>query len=261
MDLGLQGKTAVVTGASRGIGLATAQALAAEGAQVVGVARTVTAEMKEACALVVSADLSGADGVQECADVVLEAFGRVDVLVNNVGGGDAPTLAPFVELTDDHWDEMFQLNLFAAVRLTRALVPSMIAAGGGSIVNVSSIGAWKPEGPPLAYNVSKAALRAFGIGLAGELGQHGIRVRNATPGPTRTAVWEGDRSLGAELARVTGAPQEAIVAGVPAQFGMATGRLVEPAEVASLIVYLASPRADSITGSDHLVDGGAIRLL
>jgi NAD(P)-dependent dehydrogenase (short-subunit alcohol dehydrogenase family) len=261
MELGLDGKIAVVTGAGRGIGLATAQALRDEGVTVVGAARHVTPELKESCALTVSADLSVPGGVRELADAATSTFGHIDLLVNNVGGGDTPTLAGFLELTEEHWAQMFQLNLFAAVRVTRAVLPAMIAAGGGAIVNVSSIGAWRPEGPPLAYNVAKAALRAFGTGLAAELAPHRIRVTTATPGPTRTAVWEGGTSLGAEIARATGAPQEAVIAGVPEQFGMLTGRLVEPREVASLIAYLLSEVAGSITGTDYRIDGGSIRVI
>lgn len=119
-------------------------------------------------------------------------------------------------------------------------------------MNVSSIGDWKPEGPPLAYNVAKAALKAFGRGLATELGPQGVRVLTVTPGPTRTAMW-------GQMAAATGLPEEVIVAHVPEQMGMVTGRITEPDEVAALITYLASPRAGNITGSDHLIDGGAIR--
>jgi NAD(P)-dependent dehydrogenase (short-subunit alcohol dehydrogenase family) len=258
MQLELSGKTAIVTGASRGIGLATVQALRAEGVQVVGAARKPTPELEATGALAVPVDLATREGAQFLVDETVRAFGGVDLLVNNVGGGDLLGLAGFADLDDDAWADAFEINLFATVRVTRAALPWLVR-DGGAVVNVSSIGAWRPEGPPLAYNVAKAALKAFGRGLATELGPSGVRVVTVSPGPTRTSMWEGDSGLGAQLAAALGAPQDAIVAGAPEQIGMVTGRLAEPAEVADLISYLLSPRAASITGSDHLIDGGAIR--
>ncbi|NEA32586.1 SDR family oxidoreductase [Streptomyces sp. SID13031] len=258
MQLELSGKTAIVTGASRGIGLATVRALRAEGVQVVGAARKPTPELEETGAIAVPVDLGTRAGAQFLIDEAVRAFGGADLLVNNLGGGDLLTLAGFADLDDDAWADAFEINLFATVRVTRAALPWLVR-DGGAVVNVSSIGAWRPEGPPLAYNVAKAALKAFGRGLATELGPSGVRVVTVSPGPTRTSMWEGDSGLGAQLAAAVGAPQEAIVAGAPEQVGMVTGRLAEPAEVADLISYLLSPRAASITGSDHLIDGGAIR--
>ena len=259
MQLELSGKTAIVTGASRGIGLATVQALRAEGVRVVGAARKPTPELEETGAYAVPVDLGTRDGAQHLVDEAVRVYGGVDLLVNNLGGGDRLNLAGFADLDDDAWADAFDINLFATVRVTRAALPWLVAGGGGAVVNVSSIGAWRPEGPPLAYNVAKAALKAFGRGLATELGPSGVRVVTVSPGPTRTAMWEGDSGLGAQLATALGAPQEMIVAGAPDQMGMVTGRMAEPAEVADLISYLLSPRAANITGSDHLIDGGAIR--
>jgi NAD(P)-dependent dehydrogenase (short-subunit alcohol dehydrogenase family) len=258
MQLELSGKTAIVTGASRGIGLATVKALRAEGVQVVGAARKPTPELEDTGALAVPVDLGTRDGAQFLVDETVRAFGGVDLLVNNLGGGDNLSLTGFADLDDDAWADAFEINLFATVRVTRAALPWLVR-DGGAVVNVSSIGAWRPEGPPLAYNVAKAALKAFGRGLATELGPSKVRVVTVSPGPTRTSMWEGDSGLGAQLAAALGAPQDAIVAGAPEQMGMVTGRLAEPAEVADLISYLLSPRAASITGSDHLIDGGAIR--
>ncbi len=146
----------------------------------------------------------------------------------------------------------------SAVRTTRAAL-AHLAAARGAMVNVSSIGARRPEGPPLAYNVAKAALTAFGRGLATELGPMGVRVNTVSPGPTRTAMWQSETGLGGQLAAALGTSVDAVVAGAPAQVGMVTGRMSEPEEVADLIAYLLSPRAANITGADHLVDGGAIR--
>jgi len=248
MDLGLDGKVAIVTGASRGIGLATVRA--AEGVRVVGAARTPTPELEAVAASAVAVDLATPDGAVALMESVLREHGGVDLLVNNAGGGDL-TLDGFLDLTDVAWAGAIDLNLMAAVRVTRAALPSLIDRRG-AVVNVSSIGARRPEGPPLAYNVAKAALTAFGRGLAAEMGPRGVRVLTVTPGPVRTAMWEG-------MSAATGVPLEDVIDGVPQQLGMVTGRMAEPDEVGSLIAYLLSDRAANITGSDHLIDGGAIR--
>lgn len=252
MDLNLSGKVAVVTGASRGIGLATVRTLVAEGVQVVGAARHPTDELIATGAFMVPVDLSTPDGATVLVRAAVGECGGVDLLVNNAGGGDDLNLAGFLDVPDEAWQAALDLNLLAAVRVTRAALPSMIERQG-VILNVSSIGAWKPEGPPLAYNVAKAALKAFGRGLATEVGPLGVRVVTVTPGPVRTAMWEE------QMAMATGISAEAIVASVPQQMGMVTGRMSEPEEVASLISFLLSERAENITGSDHLIDGGAIR--
>ncbi len=250
MDLNLAGKTALVTGASRGIGLAVVRALIAEGVTVVGAARHATDELSATGATVVPVDLSHPTGGADLVAAAVAEVGGIDLLVNNAGGGDM-TLNGFADLSDSEWSRTFDLNLFAAVRVTREALPSLVERGG-VVINVSSIGAWKPEGPPLAYNVAKAALKAFGRGLATELGPQGVRILTVTPGPTRTAMWK-------QMSQFTGAPLEAVVAGIPQQLGMVTGRMSEPNEVADLIAFLLSPRASNITGSDHLIDGGAIR--
>ncbi len=154
---------------------------------------------------------------------------------------------------------MLQTNLMSAVRVSRALLPGLVSRGG-VIVNVSSMGAWQPAGPPLAYNVAKAALKALGKGLAEEFGRQGVRVATVSPGPTRTDVWEGCDGIGSKFAAAAGVPHDQFVSQVPTMIGMLTGRLAEPDEVAALIIFLLSPVAASITGSDHRIDGGAIKI-
>ncbi|WP_327298042.1 MULTISPECIES: SDR family oxidoreductase [unclassified Streptomyces] len=260
MDLQLTGKTAVVTGASRGIGLATVAALVGEGMRVVAAARTVTPELEATGALGVSVDLTDPAGASDLLLRATDEFGRLDLLVNNVGGGDsgAGQTGGFLSFSDQQWQDSFDLNFTAAVRTTRAALPHLIGTGG-AVVNISSNGARTPHAGPVTYTTAKAALTAFGKALAEEFGPRGVRVNTISPGPVRTAMWEAPDGYGAELAAAMDLGQEQLLAQLPSLMGMVTGRLVRPAEVAALVAYLASPLAGSVTGADHIIDGGAIK--
>ncbi|MER7989252.1 SDR family oxidoreductase [Streptomyces noursei] len=258
MDLQLNGKTALVTGASRGIGLAVVHALAAEGVRVVAAARTPSPELAAAGAIPVVADLSDPAAAERLVAEAVAELGGLDILVNNVGGGDGGLNGGFLDLTDAQWAQVVDLNFFATVRVTRAALP-VLAAARGAIVNVSSIGARVPHGGPVAYTTAKAALTAFGKALAEEFGPQGVRVNTVSPAPVRTAMWESPTGYGAELATAMNIPHAELLAGLPTAMGMLINRLVEPDEVASLVAYLASPRAAATTGTDHLIDGGAVK--
>jgi NAD(P)-dependent dehydrogenase (short-subunit alcohol dehydrogenase family) len=254
MDLDLTGTTALVTGASRGIGLATVHSLIAEGVHVIGTARSVTAELAATGAVTVAADLTVPADVER----LIATAGPLDLLVNNAGGGDDQRLKSFADTPDEDWQALLEINLFAAVRTIRAALPGLIARCG-TVVNVSSIGARVPSSGPAPYNCAKAALTALGAALNEELAPSGIRVVTVSPGPTRTAIWEAPGGLGANLAAMHGLAHAELLQRVPGTMGMTSGRLVEPDEVAALITFLASPRAASITGSDHRVDGGLVK--
>jgi NAD(P)-dependent dehydrogenase (short-subunit alcohol dehydrogenase family) len=258
VEMGLNGRTALVTGASRGIGLATVAALTGEGVRVVAAARTVTPELRETGAIAVPMDLAIPTGPRKLVEAALAELGELDLLVNNVGGGDGGAVGGFLSFDDRAWEEIYGLNLHSAVRTTRAALPSLLRRRG-TIVNVSSNGARVPHAGPVPYTTAKAALTAFGKALAEEFGPLGVRVNTVSPGPVRTAMWEAPNGYGAELAASMGLEREQLVAGLPAATGMTTGRLVEPAEVAALITYLASPLAASTTGTDHIIDGGSIK--
>ncbi|MET8687058.1 SDR family NAD(P)-dependent oxidoreductase [Streptomyces sp. NPDC004732] len=263
MDLQLTGKAALVTGASRGIGLATVSALLDEGMRVVAAARTITPELRATGATGVAVDLTTADGPARLvarATAELGGRGGLDLLVNNVGGGDADAAwtGTFLTCTDEQWSDAFDVNFFASVRTTRAALPHLTAARG-AVVNVSSTSARTPHAGPITYSTAKAALTAFGKALAEELGPRGVRVNTVSPGPVRTAMWESPDGYGAQLAESLGVPHARLLDGLPDTAGMVTGRLVEPSEVAALIAYLGSPVAASVTGADHVIDGNSVK--
>lgn len=260
MELNLEGKTAVITGASKGIGLATVKILIDEGVRVVGAARTITPELKETGASACSADLATADGVAALMEYALAELGGIDLLVNNVGGAASVDLAGFLDVSDRRWSEVFELNLFSTVRMSRAAMDSLIERRG-AIVNVSSINSRLPSTGPVAYSAAKAALTAFGKSLSEEFGPRGVRVNTVSPGAVRTAIWEDPEGFGSKVAASAGVEHTTFVEQIPETFGITTGRITEPAEVASLIAFLLSDVAGNITGADHIIDGGAIKVL
>lgn len=252
MDLELENKVAIVTGASRGIGRAVLDRFVREGVRLVGVSRTAgPSEHPGDVVRMLKVDLSTPAAPAAVVDAAVESFGRIDILVNNAGGGARLTLKPFEELSTEDWDDALAVNLLAAVRMTKAAMP-WLEQTQGTVINVSSIGAHRVDGPPLAYNVAKAGLSAFGTGVAPELAARGIRIATVAPGPTRTVMWD-------RFAEAAGVPVEAVLAKIPDQMGMLTGRLITPAEIADAIAYLASPLAGSVVGAEVVIDGGALR--
>jgi NAD(P)-dependent dehydrogenase (short-subunit alcohol dehydrogenase family) len=260
MKLDLEGKTAVVSGASRGIGLATVKVLIDEGVRVVGAARTITRELEATGAGAFSADLSTADGAAALMEYAIAELGGVDLLVNNVGGSAPVDLAGFLDVSDQRWAEMFELNFFSALRTTRAAMASLIERRG-AIVNVSSINSKLPAAAPVTYSAAKAALTALGKSLAEEFGARGVRVNTVSPGAVRTAIWEDPEGFGGKVALSAGIDHATFFQQIPEAFGMTTGRITEPEEVASLIAFLLSDVAGNITGADYVIDGGTIKSL
>lgn len=263
MELELTGKTAVVTGGSKGIGLAVARTLRAEGANVVVASRTGTPALDALAGpglVHVPADLTDPDAPAAVVARAVEVFGGLDVLVNNAGGPPPGATLPrfsFLPLTDADWREMVEFNLFSAVRAIRAALPAMLERGGGAIVNVSSAVARQPGAMNADYSAAKAALTALTKSLSEEFAPQGVRVNSVSPGPVRTPWWTEDGGAADVLAAALGTDRDAVLEKVaPEAMAVRTGRLLDPQEVADVIVLLASPRSASTTGADVLVDGG-----
>ncbi|WP_059011160.1 SDR family oxidoreductase [Streptomyces specialis] len=261
MDLELAGKTAVVTGGSKGIGLAVVRLLQAEGVRVVAASRRETPELKETGATHVPVDLSTAEGATELIERATAELGGIDILVNNVGIGDTDDIARgsllgLLDLPDSAWQHTFDLHFYSALRVTRAALPSLLERRG-TVVNVSSIGARLTGAGPIDYNVSKAALNAFTKVVAEQFGPRGVRAITVSPGPVSTGVWTDPDGFIGRLAAEQGITHQELVDQFMAGLGATTGRLSTPEELARVIVFAVSP--NNINGADLVVDGGVLK--
>jgi 3-oxoacyl-[acyl-carrier protein] reductase len=236
MDLGIDGRTAVVTGATRGIGAAAADLLEEAGARVVRVARSE------------GIDVTAQDAAERIAE---RAGAPVDILVNNAGTSE---VKPLDELTDADYYEAFELNVMAPLRLMRHFAPPMAERGWGRIVNVTSSAGKRPSQTWPAYSVAKAGQHSLSRLFADRWAAHGVHVNAVAPGPTGTPLWLAPGGLAAQLAGRAGiGPGEAI----ERQSGkVPLGRFGEPDEVAAVVVFLCSERASWVTGAAWSADGG-----
>lgn len=257
MDLGLNDKVAIVTGASRGIGKSIALGLAAEGCNVVICARGEEAlqaaadEMKARAAevLALPLDVTEAGAAEQLVQAARERFGRVDILVGNVGGNRRK---PFVETTEEDWEAILDLNLKAHIRCSRAAIPAMKEAGGGAILFISSIFGREAGGPGLSiYNTTKTALISVAKIMALELAPEGIRVNCLAPGSIRFPGGSWDRRVKADPEGM-----KAFIAQ-----NLPIGRFGRAEEVADVAAFLVSERASLVTGACLNVDGGQSKSL
>jgi 3-oxoacyl-[acyl-carrier protein] reductase len=255
VDLGLSGTVCLVTGSTGGIGLASAHMLAAEGATVVTTGRRDEAPgVGES--LHVAADLGRAGEPERVVREAEEKLGRVDCLVNNVG---LAVQRSFDEVTDEQWDELWQLNVMSYVRTIRAVLPGMRGRGEGVIVNVSSTAGKRPSGSMPDYSVTKAAVLSLSRLVADTYAKDGIRCNAITPGPTATEAWLGEGGLADQQAGRSGKTKLEVIAAVGA--GRPLGRLAEPGEIASVIAFLCSERASYVTGAAWSADGGTVPII
>lgn len=254
-SLDLTGRRAVVTSGTKGVGAAVVAALREEGVNVLTTARSVPEASPEGVHFV-AADLTTAEGCAALTGAVAEQFGGVDIIVNVLGGSTAPG-GGFVALGDNEWSKELNLNLMAAVRIDRALLPSMIERGSGVIIHVTSIQHELPlPESTTAYAAAKAALSTYSKSLSKEVTPKGIRVVRVSPGWVET---EAAVALAERLARQAGTDYEGgkriIMNGLG---GIPLGRPAQSKEVADLIAFLVSPRAGAITGTEYVIDGGTV---
>ncbi len=251
----LLGKIAVVTGGTKGAGRAIAERLLQAGATVIITARNAPQEKNEQLHFI-SADLSKSEGSQKVVSEVLATYGRVDILVNNLGSSETPA-GGFAVLSDQDWESTLQANLLAPVRLDRGFLPKMIDQKSGVIIHIASIQGKLPlYESTLPYAAAKAGLRNYSKSLSNEVTPKGIRVLTVSPGwinTTASVAWLG------ELARnANSTVAEAQQSVMDALGGIPFGRPAEPEEVAELIGFLVSPRASYLSGTEFVIDGGTV---
>jgi NAD(P)-dependent dehydrogenase (short-subunit alcohol dehydrogenase family) len=260
LDLGLRDRVCVVTGSTGGIGLATARLLADEGARVTVCGRdserVERARQESGAALAVVCDLAEPAAPAELVAEVAAALGPVECVVNNVGSAYQ---VGFEELTDNHWEEMWQLNVMSYVRAIRAVLPSMKEQGRGVIVNVSSTAGKRPSTGMPNYSVTKAAVLSLSRLVADLYAGHGIRCNAVAPGPTATEAWLGAGGLADQQAERSGKGREEVLRAVGS--GRPLGRLAQPDEIAAVIAFLCSERAAYVTGAAWSADGGTVPII
>ena len=238
MDLGIEGRTAVVTGASRGIGAATVALLEAEGARVVGVSRATGVDVTAPGAAEQIAELAGAP---------------VDILVNNAGTSFAK---PLDELTDDDWNAQWELHVLASMRLMRAFAPGMAERGWGRIVNVASSAGKRPSLTNAAYSVTKAAQLSLSRVFADTYAAQGVLVNAVAPGAVASSLWMDEGGLADQTAAARGIGREEAIAAQEGKIPL--GRYATVEEIASVVAFLCSERASMVTGAAWSVDGGTV---
>jgi 3-oxoacyl-[acyl-carrier protein] reductase len=260
VDLGLRDRVCIVTGSTAGIGRETARLLAEEGSRVVvngrDQARVDEAVGEIGAALGVVADLGTPEGPRTLVEAATREVGPVDCLVNNVG---VAYQRSFDELTEADWRELWDLNVMSYVRTINAVLPGMRERGSGRIVNVSSTAGKRPSTGMPDYSVTKAAVLSLSRLVADVYAAEGILCNAVTPGPTASPAWLADGGLADQAAARSGKTREEVLEGVGK--GRPLGRLAEPEEIASVIVFLCSDRASYVTGSAWSADGGTVPII
>jgi 3-oxoacyl-[acyl-carrier protein] reductase len=255
LDLGLKDRVCVVTGSTGGIGRETAALLTEEGARVVTSGRRESGPGVGET-LHVPVDLARPEAPAELIGEAERQLGPVEILVNNVGFAE---IRSFDELTDENWEQLWQLNVMSYVRAIQAVLPGMRERGFGRIVNVSSTAGKRPSTGMPDYSVTKAAVLSLSRLVADVYAKEGIFCNAVAPGPTASPAWLADGGLADQTARRSGKSREEVLADVGK--GRPLGRLAEPGEIAAVIAFLCSDRANFVTGAAWSVDGGTVPII
>jgi len=264
MDLGLEGRACAVTGASSGIGRATAVSLARERAAVLLVGRReqpltdVAQECRQAGGRVetLAVDVTAADAGERVVEALRGSFGRVDVLVNNAGTSAIRTLD---QLTDDDWQTQWELNVIGPMRLMRAAAPEMASRGWGRIVNVCSSSGKRPSSTNMAYSVAKAAELSLSRAFADLYAAKGVLINAVAPGPVETDLWMAPGGMADQAAQAQGKTREEVLQATAGRSPL--GRFSTEEEIAAVITFLCSDAASNVVGAAWSVDGGSVPVI
>ena len=256
MDLELQGLRALVTGGSDGIGLETARLLTDEGARVAVASRTPATAAESIGATPVAVDLSEPEAGERAVSAATDALGGLDVLVNNVG---VARIAGFEQLTEDDWQQAWDLNVMSYVRCIRAALPALRESRAPAIVNVASTSAKRPSAGMPHYSVTKAAVLSLSRLVADLYASAGIRCNAVCPGPTLTQAWTGIGGLADQTAADSDRSRDDVLNAVGQ--GRPLGRMATSDEIAHVIAFLCSPRSSYVTGAAWSVDGGTVPVI
>lgn len=254
MNISLKGHVVLVTGGTKGIGKAIADKFINAGAQVVVTARNAPKD-KASEYHFIAADLGQPESAEIIAKEILEKYGRIDIIVNNAGANLSPA-GGFSTLSDEHWNNDWQLNFMSAVRINKALLPTMIEQKSGVIINISTGAAKQPIWEmTMSYSSAKAALNAYSKALANEVGSKGIRVNVVSPGIVKTPLM---LEFIENIAKSSNIAFDEAFKAVMDKVNVPLGRMAEPEEIANLVAFLVSSDAKYITGTNYSVDGGAL---
>lgn len=247
-------KRVLVTGGTKGMGAAMVRRFQLAGASVATTARS-SSPPDQAPVLLIQADIATANGVREVVERLQQAWGGLDVLINNVGGSGAPP-GGFDALSDEFWQNILDVNLLAAVRLDRAFIPGMMERKSGAVIHIGSITSRQPSAPSIAYATAKGALRTYSKGLSKAVAPKGVRVNMISPGFIET---EGAAGLIKNVQQRGGLSEQAARQNVMDMIGgIPLGRTGRPEEVAELAAFLCSDQGAFVVGTDYILDGGTI---